>query len=157
MHPIQQKLLVLAKTMNLAEITLRDMAKRIRLPEESPQKIKHHLQQLQRKGLLTIDRHAGTMKRAANKPTMTKGVLASDSALFSVPIVGSANCGPATIFAEENFEGILRVSSKLVGRATPRGLYALKADGASMNRAVIGGRTIDDGDYVIVDSNQRAP
>jgi len=157
MHPIQQKLLALSSEANLAEITLREMATRIGLPNESPQKIKHHLQQLQRKGLLTIDRRSGKMKRVASKPTMVKGILASDSSLFSVPIVGSANCGPASLFAEENFEGILHVSSKLVGRSLPRGLYALKADGSSMNRALIGGRTIEDGDYVIIDSNSRSP
>ena len=61
--------------------------------------------------------------------------------LLSIPIVGTANCGPATLFAEQNFEGILRVSGRLIGRSRPDGLYAVRADGASMNRAQIGGRT----------------
>jgi SOS-response transcriptional repressor LexA len=152
MHPIQQKLLALSASTNLAQIPLREMATRIGLPGESPQKIKHHLQQLQRKGLLAIDRSAGTMSRAAAKPTSSKGLLNAGAKLFSIPIVGSANCGPATLFAEQNFEGILRVSGRLVGRSRPNGLYALKADGASMNRAKIAGRAIEDGDYVIVDS-----
>ncbi len=152
MHPIQQKLLALSATTNLAQIPLREMATRIGLTGESPQKIKHHLQQLQRKGLLAIDRSAGTMSRAAAKPTSSKGLVNAGTKLFSIPIVGSANCGPATLFAEQNFEGILRVSGRLVGRSRPNGLYALKADGASMNRAKIAGRAIEDGDYVIVDS-----
>jgi SOS-response transcriptional repressor LexA len=33
------------------------------------------------------------------------------------------------------------------------GLYAIKADGSSMNRAGIKGKHIEDGDYVIVDKN----
>ena len=152
MHPIQQKLLALSATTNLAQLRLREMATRIGLPGESPQKIKHHLQQLQRKGLLAIDRSAGTMSRAAAKPTSSKDLLNAGTKLFSIPIVGSANCGPATLFAEQNFEGILRVSGRLIGRSRPNGLYALKADGASMNRAKIAGRAIEDGDYVIVDS-----
>ncbi len=152
MHPIQQKLLTLSASTNLAQIPLREMATRIGLPGESPQKIKHHLQQLQRKGLLAIDRSAGTMSRAAAKPTSSKGLLNAGTKLFSIPIVGSANCGPATLFAEQNVEGILRVSGRLVGRSRPNGLYALKADGASMNRARIAGRAIEDGDYVIIDS-----
>jgi repressor LexA len=152
MHPIQQKLLELARSKNLAQITLREMAAEIGLPDESPQKVKHHLQQLQKKGLLTIDRSAGTMSRAASKPTIARGLVKASATLFSIPIVGTANCGPATLFAEQNFEGILRVSSRLVGRSRPAGLYALRADGASMNRAQIGGRTIEDGDYVVVDS-----
>jgi repressor LexA len=152
MHPIQQKLLELARSKNLAQITLREMAAEIGLPDESPQKVKHHLQQLQKKGLLIIDRSAGTMSRAASKPTIARGLVKASATLFSIPIVGTANCGPATLFAEQNFEGILRVSSRLVGRSRPAGLYALRADGASMNRAQIGGRTIEDGDYVVVDS-----
>jgi SOS-response transcriptional repressor LexA len=71
--------------------------------------------------------------------------------LFSIPVVGTANCGPATIFAEQNFQGFLRISSKLVGRSKPAGLYAIKADGASMNRAEIKGKRIEDGDYIIID------
>jgi SOS-response transcriptional repressor LexA len=65
------------------------------------------------------------------------------------------NVGSATIFAEENFHGFLRVSSKLIGRSKPSGLYAVKADGTSMNRADIGGRKIFDGDFVIVNSQKR--
>lgn len=157
MHPIQQKLLALSANANLAELTLRQMAARIGLPAESPQKIKHHLQQLQRKGLVRIDRAGGTMSRAPTTPVWVTGPAATDTRLFSIPIVGAANCGPATLFAEENLEGILRVSGKLVRRPTPRGLYALKADGASMNRADIGGRSIDDGDFVIIDSLKKSP
>jgi repressor LexA len=80
------------------------------------------------------------------------GLLKETASLFAIPIIGTANCGPATIFAEENFQGFLRASSKLVGRTRPTGLYAVKADGASMNRAEIKGKRIEDGDYVIVDA-----
>ena len=156
MHPIQQKLLELSADTNLARITLRAMAARIGMPGESPQKIKHHLQQLQKKGLLAIDRAAGVMSRASTKPTISKGLLNPARKLFSIPIVGTANCGPATLFAEQNLQGVLRVSGRLIGRSRPNGLYALKADGVSMNRAEIGGRTIEDGDYVVVDSNDRS-
>jgi repressor LexA len=152
MHPIQQKLLELARNENLAQVTLREMATRIGLPHTSPQSVKHHLLQLQKKGLLAIDRATGTMSRAGSKPTIAKGLVKASAQLFSIPVVGTANCGPATFFAEQNFEGILRVSSRLVGRSRPTGLYAVLADGASMNRAQLGGRTIEDGDYVIVDS-----
>lgn len=155
MHPIQEKLLQLSKTKNLAQLTLRQMAEDIEMSGESPQKIKHHLLQLQRKGFLTIDRAKGMMSRTALQPDWAKGLLKRASQLFSIPIIGTANCGPATIFAEENFQGFLRVSSKLIDRSKPSGLYAVKADGASMNRADIGGRKIFDGDFVIVDSQKR--
>lgn len=157
MHPIQEKLLDLSKRKNLAKLSLREMADEIEMPGESPQKVKHHLLQLQKRGFLTIDRAKGVMERAGAAPTWAKGLLDATAKLFMIPIVGTANCGPATIFAEQNFQGFLRVSSKLVGRAQPTGLYALKADGSSMNRAEIGGRTIEDGDFVLVDSRRRTP
>ncbi len=156
MHPIQRKLLALSKSTNLAQITLRQIAVEIGLAGQSPQKIKHHLEQLQRKGLLVIDRSAGTMSSLSTKPTRSSGALGTATNLLSIPIVGTANCGPATIFAEQNFEGILRVSGRLIGRARAKGLYALKARGASMNRAKVGGRSIEEGDYVVVDSNDRS-
>ena len=156
MHPIQRKLLELSRTANLAELTLREMAARMGISGESPQKVKHHLQQLQRKGLLVVDRSAGTTSRPPSRATFSKGLTKTSSSLFAIPIVGTANCGPATLFAEQNFEGILRVSNRLIGRSRPTGLFAVKADGASMNRAQIGGRTIEDGDYVVVDSNDKS-
>lgn len=155
MHQIQEKLLRLSKKENLAKLSLREMAKRISMPGESPQKIKHHFLQLQKKGFLTIDRVKGMMERTSSTPGWAKGLLDKASRLFSIPIIGTANCGPATIFAEKNFQGFLRVSSKLVGRSRPAGLYAIKADGSSMNRAEIGGKSIEDGDYIIVDGNDK--
>jgi repressor LexA len=155
MHSIQEKLLELSKKENLAKLSLREMAKAVGLPQESPQKIKHHLMQLQKKGFLTIDRAKGVMSRSSSTPGWAKGLLNKTSRLFSIPIIGMANCGPATIFAEQNFQGFLRVSSKLVRRSKPAGLYAIKAAGSSMNRAEIDGKRIEDGDYVIVDSNAK--
>jgi SOS-response transcriptional repressor LexA len=152
MHPIQEKLLALSKTKNLAALSLRGMAEAIGLHEESPQKIKHHLLQLQKKGFLSIDRAKGVMGKADSKPTWAKGLLETKSRLFSIPIIGTANCGPATIFAEQNFQGFLRISSRLIGRSKPTGLYAIKASGSSMNRAEVNGKRIDDGDYIIVNS-----
>lgn len=157
MHPIQEKLLSLSKNENLAKLSLRQMADAIGLPGEAPQKIKHHLQQLEKRGFLVIDRVRKTMERAGDKPGWVKGLLDSPVRLFMIPIIGAANCGPATIYAEENFQGFLRVSSKLVGRAQPTGLYALKTEGSSMNKAEIGGRRIEDGDYVLIDRRRVSP
>ncbi len=157
MHPIQEKLLRLSEKENLAKLSLRNMAVHIGMPKESPQKVKHHLLQLQKKGFLTIDRAKGVMDRAALNPGWAKGLLKKASRLFSIPIIGTASCGPATIFAEQNFHGFLRVSSKLVGRTRPDGLYVIKTDGSSMNRVEIGDKIIEDGDFVVVDSEQKSP
>jgi len=156
MHTIQEKILELSKTENLAKLSLRDIAKRIGMPKEPPQKIKHHLLQLEKKGFLSLDRVRGVMNRAENKPSWAKGLMAKTAKFFSIPVIGTANCGPATIFAEQNFQGFLRVSSRLVGRSRPTGLYAIKTDGLSMNRAQVGDKYIDDGDYVIVNSEDKS-
>lgn len=127
------------------------MAKAIGMSKESPQKIKHHILQLQKKGFISLDKVKGTMERTIGEPGWAKGLLKKTSRLFSIPIIGTANCGPATIFAEQNFQGFLRASGKLIGRQKPTGLFAIKTDGSSMNRAEINGKKIEDGDFVIVD------
>jgi SOS-response transcriptional repressor LexA len=155
MHEIQEKLLKLSKTKNLAKLSLRDMANEIGLPQDSPQKIKHHLLQLQKKRFLNIDRAKGMMDRFSSTSGRAEGLLHRGSQLFSIPIIGTANCGPATIFSEQNFQGFLRISSKLVGRSKSTGLFAIKTDGSSMNRAEVNGKRIEDGDYVIVNNNDK--
>ncbi|MCD8563924.1 MAG: S24 family peptidase [Candidatus Pacebacteria bacterium] len=77
------------------------------------------------------------------------------SPFVSIPIVGMANCGPATIFAEQNIENHLKVSSRMLPKT--EGIFAVRADGISMNRAKINDKTIDDGDYLIIDSTYLAP
>ncbi len=138
-------------------MSLREMAQEIDATDASPQKIKHHLMQLQKKGFLLIDRPRGVLKAGAENPGWAKGLMDKAKTLLRIPIIGTANCGPATIFAEPNYQGFLRVSSKLAGVRSPDGIYAIKADGSSMNRADIDGRKIEDGDYVIVDSKIAEP
>lgn len=72
---------------------------------------------------------------------------------ISVPLVGSANCGPALLLAEENIEGYLTVKKDLLPRAS--GIFALRASGNSLNRAKVKGKTIENGDMVLIDSEDR--
>lgn len=137
MHIIQEKLLKLANERNIGDLKLREIGKLIDV--NHPQLIKHHLNQLEKKGLVIINKARGIIKR------MSKDY---SSQLMAIPILGSANCGPAELYADSNIEGYLRVSPELV---KSRGdLFALRAVGDSMNKAVIGGNTIENGDYVIV-------
>jgi len=153
LHPIQEKLLRLADNRNLSYLSLREIGSLV--GDRSPQKIKHHLQQLERRGLLRIDRVKGVIEKP--KKGWIDGFLRKGRRLLTIPIVGVANCGPANILAEENRIGYLRVSSSLLHRQTTEGLFALRADGFSMNRARINGKSIEDGDYLIIDGNQRSP
>ena len=67
----------------------------------------------------------------------------------------SGECGPAQIFAESNIQGYLRVSSTLLDRRSQHRLFALKVDGPSMNKAEVRGRKIEDGDYIVIDSEDQ--
>ena len=72
---------------------------------------------------------------------------------ISVPLVGSANCGPAELLAEENIEGYLTIKKAMVPRTS--GIFALRASGHSLNRTNVQSKTIEDGDYVLIDSEDR--
>lgn len=145
MHPLQEKLLKISSKNDLGKISLREIGRLIG-EKNQPQKIKHHLLQLEKKGLLSINRSAKTVSKI--KP----GIIGKGS-LVAVPILGSANCGPAMIYAEQRAEGYLRISGRLLSRK--KDIFAIKASGYSMNKANINGQSIEDGDYVVVDPTPR--
>ncbi|MEI6092779.1 MAG: S24 family peptidase, partial [bacterium] len=70
-----------------------------------------------------------------------------------IPVLGVANCGVATLCAEERFEGFLRVSSSIVKKV--KDIFAIKAVGDSMNKANIKNKNIEDGDYVLIDTSDK--
>lgn len=151
MHKIQQQILEVAQEKNLGQHTLREIGSFI--GESSPQKIKHHLLQLQAKGLIKIDKVKGLIKKTKQEWEIMSG----NAKILSIPILGAGNAGPATIFAETNIEGFLKISSSLL--AAPKKevhrLFALKVVGHSMNRAKIKDKYIEDGDYVVVDADDK--
>ncbi|MDD5696533.1 MAG: S24 family peptidase [Candidatus Pacebacteria bacterium] len=144
MHIIQKNLLKEINKKALSGMTLRKVGSLV--GEKSAQKIKHHLTQLSKKGFIAYNPAKREIKKAQK---------ISKEGFVSLPIIGTANCGPATIFAEENITGYLKVSKKLA----PRGgkLFVLRAEGDSMNRANINRKNIEDGDFVIVDEEQKSP
>ncbi len=144
MHKIQEKLLKLIEQKNISGMTLREIGKEI--GETMPQKIKHHLAQLEKKGFLSLDpKNKGISKQKTSRT----------STLLSIPIVGTANCGPATIFANENIEGYLKISKNILAKC--KNVFAIKAQGLSMNKASVNGLTIEDGDFLIIDSEYKSP
>lgn len=144
MHKIQEKLLNIIARKNLSGMTLRKIGNL--MGEKSAQKIKHHLIQLSKKGFIVYNPAKREIRKAQE---------VSREGFVSLPIVGATNCGPATIFADENIAGFLKVSKRLA----PRGgkLFVLRAEGDSMNEASINGKSIEDGDFIIVDSEQKSP
>jgi repressor LexA len=145
MHKIQEEILQLMRTKNINGLTLREIGDLI--GEKFPQKIKHHIDQLQKKGFIKIDKRNKTISSALNKQT--------NNSLLSIPIVGTANCGPATIFANENIQGYLKISKNILKKC--KSIFAIRAHGLSMNKTIIDGKTIEDGDYLIIDSEYKTP
>ncbi len=151
MHNTQARLLTMAKRQNLGKLSLRQVAKLIDA-EGKPHVVKYHLRQLEKAGLVQLNLEKGIIK------PVQKGLAGNIRSLFfSLPIVGAANCGPATIFADERIEGYLKVSTKLLPHRK-QDLYVVVADGPSMNLAEVRqGVTIESGDFVVVDSSQKNP
>lgn len=150
MHIIQKQLLDLIATHeDFGSYSLRKIAEMVGA-KGKPQTAKYHLQQLEKDGLIQLNLEAGIIKLV--KRGYAK---ASTSPIYSLPIVGSANCGPATIFAEQNVDQYLKISSSMLPR-NKSNLYALIADGDSMNMAEVEkGKTIKSGDFVLVDSEYK--
>jgi repressor LexA len=147
MHHIQEKLLKIIENQNIGSLTLRAIGEKVQLNNE-PQKVKHHLTQLEKKGFIIIDKSNHSIKRAAQK------TLAGDL-FYSIPLLGAANCGPATLYAVENIESYLKISKRLLPRQ--KGIFAIRASGNSLNKASIKNKSVESGDYVIIDSQQTSP
>jgi repressor LexA len=145
MHSFQEKLLKLSETKNLSDMSLREIGRCIGV--NAPQIVKHHLLQLEKNGFIQMDRLSKVMVKtqpgAFGLPSQGRATL------LAIPIFGTANCGPATAYAQQEIEGYLRVSGKLLSKK--KGIFAIKASGYSMNKANVNGENIEDGDYVLVD------
>jgi SOS-response transcriptional repressor LexA len=152
MHHIQTALLTLLEHQDLGVLSLRQIAKLLDI-HDKPQIVKHHLFQLEKAGLIKIN-----LEKNIIKPTRRGFSRESANNMFySIPIVGTANCGPANLFAHERIEGYLKVSSKLLPR-NKQYLYVLIANGPSMNCAQVRKElTIENGDFVVIDSSYKKP
>lgn len=146
LHPTQAKLLNIALSEGLDRFTLDELAKQVSL--KSRQAVWHHLCQLEKRGFIDL--------------ISKKSVKDADSpVLKSIPILGLADCGQATQIAEEKIQGYIRVSAGFVGQPQKE-LFAVMAVGDSMNIAKVpcrsgGKKSIEDGDFIIIDPSVRRP
>lgn len=111
----------------------------------------YYLSKLEKEGYL--EREANQPRGSVVQPLDFSTLLAgtpSSLEFISVPLVGAANCGPAELLAEENIEAYIRVQKKLVSKKS--GVFAVRAVGKSLNKANIKGKNIEEGDIVLVDS-----
>lgn len=121
-----------------------------------PSSAHYHVKKLQDEGYLerelNVPRSISIYEDKAIKTPFLK-TMGLDS--IRVPILGSVNAGPATIFAEENVEGYLKISRSILNKID--GIFALRVDGDSMNKAKINKKNIEQGDFVLIDSQYRIP
>ncbi|MFH1011847.1 MAG: S24 family peptidase [bacterium] len=120
-----------------------------RIGEKYPQTVKHHIEALKNSQLII---EQNSILRLNSKDITNKNYL-------NIPFYGLANCGEATRFAEDKAEGFLRISRSVLPGKSPKNLFVLRASGNSMNMARIGlqKQGIENGDFVIVDSQERHP
>lgn len=140
MNPIQQKLLDIAKLENIEQLRRVDLMAMVGC--EYPSQITHHMNQLIKRGDLV--RKAGRLVPA----------LATDSGLVRIPIMGEADCGEATKFADGRITDYLSVSPSIFSAKSTDNIFALVARGDSMNKAKVNGVTgkeIENGDYIIIE------
>ncbi len=149
MHTIQQAILDLATKQNIAKLSLRELGRLVTGQEQSAQNIKYHRDSLVTNGLLHYDENRNVYERVSRGEKY--------AGFVSLPIVGSASCGPAMELAEQQIEGYLTLSEKFLPRKR-EGLFVIKAVGQSMNAAKVNGKkSISDGDFVLIDSSSRQP
>jgi repressor LexA len=144
MHQIQEKILELSRKMSLRGKSLREIGELVGV-DNQPQKVKHHLAQLEKKGFIDLLGGSSDVRRVEK----------STGGLIPVPILGTANCGEARMFADDNIEGYLKVSPTMLKKKN--NIFAIRATGFSMNKANVNGESIDQGDFVIVDSENKNP
>lgn len=147
MHHLQRQLWELAHSNRLNNLSLRGIGRLIG-EEDSPNKVKHHLLELEKKGFIKYDQQ-NKMVTTLKKPTV------NNVDIYSIPVVGAADCGPANSFADERTDRYLKISTSILPKKET--YFAVRAQGSSMNAARIGEFTIESGDIVIIDKNYAMP
>ena len=101
MHKIQQQILFFADQVNLKRDGLRQIGRLIGEPH--PFKVSYHLKHLEENGFIKIDEKTGAI-RCLKKETSRQGLFSA------IPVIGRANCGVASVYAEQSLEGYIKIS-----------------------------------------------
>jgi len=144
MHDNQKRILDLAKKKNLNTMTYREIGKELNI--KNPQTVIYHIDKLKAKGLIYLD-------SKKDKTKVSSGEAFVIGELFNLPILGLANCGQALQIAQQDILGYMKISPKVLNKKrNPKDLFIVKAVGKSLNKANINGKSVKDGDYVVIDS-----
>src|SRR5690606_30400993 len=112
--------------------SLEEIAKHFSTFLKHPSSAHYHVKRLEEEGY--IERTSGRPRaigiydsKEVQSPMLRNMGLDS----IRVPILGTANAGPATLVAEEDISGYLKVSKSVVRKKD--GVFALRVEGDSMN------------------------
>jgi SOS-response transcriptional repressor LexA len=136
---IQSKILSLVDAGLINRMTYGEIASKLGLKYRSQPK--HYIEKMLNDGLLLRDKAGGLMRTPSSDAR----------SLISLPVMGEANCGIATIYADNEVCGVIHVSpASLSNQSLKKGSFAVKASGDSMNNSNINGKSINDGDFAII-------
>jgi len=106
------------------------------------------------KGISSVQRHTDALKEKEYLEN-TRGISFPESAnKIQIPLVGNVACG-IPFLATENIEAYIPYDVSQI-RGSADNYFFLRAVGDSMNSTNVNGKTIDDGDYVLVKKAQVA-
>lgn len=117
---------------------IKEESSRLGLQLKSVRSFFLYLNALEKKGYIE--------RTSEDRGILLKGVTSDN--FVQIPVFGSASAGAAAMFADQYVEGYLRVSKRLV---KDRNIFAVQVNGTSMNKAVVNSKTIESGDFVLVD------
>ncbi len=104
--------------------------------------------------LSSVQRHTDALKEKGYLKK-TRGISLPDpSSKVQIPLVGNVACG-MPLLAVENIEAYIPYDASKI-RGSAQDYFFLRAIGDSMNASSISGKTIDDGDFVLVKKQQTA-
>lgn len=141
MKEIHKKLLELANTTDLSTFTYRKIGEM--LGGEHPYQVQYSIQQLLKTSQLLKNKRTGSIYLGGSSPI-------AGSQVVNIPIYGNVSCGIPVDLAGDEMHGFLSVSPSIINSRPIDKLFALKANGDSMNMANIGGKAVYDGDFVVV-------
>ncbi|EKD57449.1 MAG: hypothetical protein ACD_57C00293G0002 [uncultured bacterium] len=104
--------------------------------------------------LSSVQRHTDALKEKGYLEN-TRGIsLPPQSSKVQIPLVGNVACG-VPLLATENIEAYVSYDASKI-KGTAQDYFFLRAVGDSMNKTNVSGKTIDDGDYVLIKKQSAA-
>lgn len=119
---------------------IQEMSSKLGLKLKSLRSFFIYLNELEEKGYIE--------RTSEDRGIKLKGI--TKESFLDVPVFGMANAGAATMFADQYIEGYLKVSKRIVHASS--NVFAIQVSGTSMNKAKVNGKTIQNGDFILVDS-----